>query len=62
MSLFILEVQTARGFCFKTRRALEFFGNAGCMYENDASVPFTGSERDLIARIVAREASLGCRQ
>jgi hypothetical protein len=55
-------VYKARGYCFKTRRAIDFFGNAGCTHENEASIPFTGSERDLIARIVDREASLGCQQ
>jgi YARHG domain len=55
-------VYKARGYCFKTRRAIDFFGNAGCMYENEDSIPFTGSERELIARIVAREESLGCQR
>jgi hypothetical protein len=42
--------------------AIDFFGNAGCTHDNEASIPFTVSERDLIARIVPREQSLSCRE
>src|SRR6266571_3665323 len=29
----------ARGYCFKTPRAISYFGNAGCLYDDEAALP-----------------------
>ena len=48
------------GFCFKTRRALRTFGNAGCRYENEAEVPLNARQRALVSEIRATEREQGC--
>lgn len=48
------------GYCFKTRRAISFFGNAGCAYDDEASVPLPRGIRERIAEITAIERSHGC--
>ena len=49
------------GYCFKTRRAIAHFGNAGCSYDNEGSLPLSARERARVARIIAEERALGCR-
>ena len=48
------------GYCFKTTRAIHYFGNAGCMYDDEASVPLKRGERARIADITRLERCLGC--
>jgi hypothetical protein len=48
------------GYCFKTARAIRYFGNAGCIYDNEADVPLSPSVRRRIAQIVRLERALGC--
>jgi hypothetical protein len=48
------------GYCFKTPRAISYFGNAGCIYYNEASVPLSRAVRARIAEITWIERSLGC--
>ena len=33
------------GYCFKTARAISYFGNAGCMYDNERDVPLSNAVR-----------------
>ncbi len=49
-----------RGYCFKTARAISYFGNAGCLYDVEAQVPLTRDERARIAEIVRLERAYGC--
>ena len=49
------------GYCFKTRRAIRYFGNAGCSYDSQAAVPLSRGERARIARIKRLEREYGCR-
>ncbi|HEX2334866.1 MAG TPA: YARHG domain-containing protein [Hyphomicrobiaceae bacterium] len=49
-----------RGYCFKTQRAIQYFGNSGCIYQNEGDVPFTPADRALIAQYVAQERAQGC--
>jgi hypothetical protein len=49
-----------RGYCFKTPRAIEMFGNAGCRYDQIASVPLNDIERANVATITRLEASKQC--
>jgi hypothetical protein len=48
------------GYCFKTARAISYFGNAGCRYDNEAAVPLSGSVRARIAEITRMERAYRC--
>jgi hypothetical protein len=48
------------GYCFKTARAISYFGNAGCRYDNEARVPLSGLARARIAEITRLEQRFGC--
>jgi hypothetical protein len=49
-----------RRYCFKTRAAIDYFGNAGCVYNNEDSILITTLERSTILQIAARERALRC--
>jgi YARHG domain len=53
-------IYKAKGYCFKTPRAINYFGNAGCRFDDEAAVPLTPSDQAAIASIQARERALGC--
>ena len=48
------------GYCFKTERALDVFGNEGCFVTNQSRVRLNQFERQNISRIVAVEKQKGC--
>jgi hypothetical protein len=48
------------GYCFKTSRAISYFGNAGCRYDSEASVPLSAAVRARIAEITRIERNYGC--
>jgi hypothetical protein len=48
------------GYCFKTARAISYFGNAGCLYDNENAVPLTPYARARIAQIARLERAYGC--
>ena len=48
-------------YCFKTDRAIDYFGNDGCRYNSESSIPLSDRQRNRISRIVQRERNLGCR-
>lgn len=54
-------IYKAAGYCFKTQRAISYFGNAGCMYDVEAALPLARGERARINAIVAQERMNGCR-
>lgn len=47
-------------YCFKTARTISYFGNQGCMFDNEASVPLPRSVRARIAQITWLERRNGC--
>ena len=49
------------GYCFKTPEQIRNFGNAGCQYDDQASVPLSDRDRDEVASIAERERAMGCR-
>jgi hypothetical protein len=51
----------AAGYCFKTRRAIQYFGNAGCQYDNERDLPLSANVRARISQIVRTERAYGCR-
>lgn len=48
------------GYCFKTSRAISYFGNGGCIYDIEASVPLSREIRARIAEITRIERRMGC--
>jgi hypothetical protein len=48
------------GYCFKTKKAIKFFGNAGCKYNNAAAVPLNSVEVHNVGAIKEVEAKKGC--
>lgn len=48
------------GYCFKTDRALDAFGDDGCWVEDQEDVRLSTIERQNVQTIVAVEASKGC--
>jgi YARHG domain len=54
------QIYKNHGYCFKTARAIQYFGNGGCRITNDNAVPLSRGEQATIAGIQAQERSLGC--
>ncbi len=54
------EIYKAQGYCFKTRRAIAHFGNAGCQYDDIEDVPLSANSRRAVADLVRQERDLGC--
>lgn len=50
----------ARGYCFKTREAIQAFGNEGCYVDVESQIRFTPPERRQIDMIRAAERDRGC--
>jgi hypothetical protein len=48
------------GYCFKTARAISYFGNAGCLYDNENAVPLSAQVRARIDQIVRLERAYRC--
>lgn len=48
------------GYCFKTERAISYFGNQGCVYYNEGSVPLSREARARISQITWLERRNGC--
>jgi len=49
------------GYCFATKRAINYFGNEGCYVEDQGAVKLNTYERQNVAQIVAVEKAKGCR-
>ncbi len=48
------------GYCFKTARAISYFGNEGCQYVYEGAVPLPRHIRARIAEITSLERDNGC--
>jgi len=48
------------GLCFKTERALQYFGNFGCRYDHELDVPLTPREIARLEQLRAQERALRC--
>jgi len=48
------------GYCFTTSRAIRYFGNAGCLYDQVSAVPLSQSVRNRIVEISRAERRLAC--
>jgi YARHG domain len=54
-----LDLQGER-LCFRTPKAIEAFGNAGCRYDDVARVPLNDIERHNMTTIKSVEIKKGC--
>ncbi len=54
-------IYAQNGYCFKTERAINFFGNDQCYIDEQADVRLNTYERANIATIVNAESAKGCR-
>jgi YARHG domain-containing protein len=53
-------IYKAYGYCFKTAKAINYFGNAGCTYYNEGDIPMSSEDRNQVLSIKSREQQLGC--
>jgi hypothetical protein len=53
-------IYAENGYCFETPRGIRAFGNDGCRYHNQSSVPMNAYERGNVGAIVKAERALGC--
>lgn len=52
----------AAGYCFRSPRGIQTFGNAGCQFDDEADVPLSARQREQVAGIRLTEQRLGCAQ
>ena len=53
-------IYKAYGYCFKTQKAINYFGNAGCTYDNEGRIPMSRADKNTVLAIKKREQNLGC--
>ncbi len=53
-------IYKAYGYCFKTPKAIAYFGNAGCTYDNEGDIPMSRADRNRVLAIKKQERALGC--
>lgn len=53
-------IYKAYGYCFKTPKAIAYFGNAGCMYDSEGDIPMSRADRNRVLAIKKQERALGC--
>ena len=49
------------GYCFKTPRAIRYFGNRGCRYDYQGDIQLSPRDQARVDRIQAEERDYGCR-
>jgi hypothetical protein len=53
-------IYKAYGYCFKTPKAINYFGNAGCQYDYEGDIPFSRADKARVLSIKTQERALGC--
>jgi hypothetical protein len=53
-------IYKAYGYCFKTQKAINYFGNAGCTYDYEGDIPFSHADKARVFAIKKQERALGC--
>lgn len=48
------------GYCFKTEKAITYFGNGGCTYDNQDDIPLSDVDRIVIRDAKQSEARQRC--
>lgn len=54
------EIYKNGGYCFKSTKAINYFGNAGCSYDRLGLVPVSNQDRSVLADIKKSERRQGC--
>lgn len=54
-------IYKSNGYCFQTRPAISYLGNAGCVYNYEGEIPMSPYDRQRIPEIEAQERAYGCR-
>ena len=54
------EIYKAQDYCFRTKRAIAAFGNAGCQYDDVEDLPLSANDHRVIADILRQERALRC--
>ena len=54
------EIYKDNGYCFKTAKAKNYFGNGGCQYDSEGDIPLSGQDRRKIRKFKQAEARQGC--
>jgi hypothetical protein len=54
------QIYKDNGYCFKTVKAISYFGNGGCAYKSESSLPMSKQDRRVISDIKRSEARQGC--
>jgi hypothetical protein len=54
------QVYKDNAYCFRSERAVSYFGIGGCVYQSEDAVPLSKSERRLVDDIKASEGRQGC--
>ncbi len=55
------QIYKDNGYCFKTRDAIRYFGNAGCVYDDQNDVPLSTREQRRVQQLIREERRNGCR-
>lgn len=55
------QIYKGAGYCFKTARAIRYFGNPTCIYNDEDDVPLSRSARERIVQIIRLEQQMKCR-
>ncbi|KAB1071205.1 YARHG domain-containing protein [Methylobacterium planeticum] len=55
-------VYAEAGYCFRTPRGIQAFGNAGCRFDEIRDVPLSARDRQKVSAIVREKQRSGCRE
>jgi hypothetical protein len=54
------QIYKENGYCLHTPKAIDAFGNAGCVHDDVADVPLNDAEQHNVSAIKEAEAANGC--
>ena len=54
------QIYKNHGYCFKTQRAIAYFGNAGCTVRNENALRLGAGDQNRIAQILRQERAQRC--
>jgi len=54
------QIYKSNGYCFRTSKAIQAFGNAGCRFDKLSLVPISATDRQVLSDIRKSERRQGC--
>ena len=54
------EIFKANGYCFKSAKAITYFGNGGCQYDSLGDLPLSAQDHQIIGDAKKSAARQGC--